>query len=307
MSKVDMSRRVGVLMSTKAVLALNNDNRQAFITAVGQAESMTDLNSEFAGVIEAAEKELMAKGYVRDGKGRLLPPGAMAEQGHKEAKGPIIVALKGSSKSGNYGHAGIPGHQGGSAPKGKGGTGGAANMPPVSNSVVEGLKKNMAQGFGPTPTPKTTAAPDIKAQKRDLQKQLADLQNQIVMASGNETARLHREITATQKKLDALGKAAKPATKPATAPAKAPAQPKVEGLRSTTNKDKHFWFETGAQAVTVYDVSSRFPKARAGATYAHDGSKTSIADAKAKAKEDIANSIKRENENAKQVARRLRQ
>jgi hypothetical protein len=38
----------------------------------------------------------------------------------------LILSLKGSSSSGNYGHAGIPGHYGGSAPNGGGSSGGSA-------------------------------------------------------------------------------------------------------------------------------------------------------------------------------------
>lgn len=108
MSRVDMSRRVSVLMGCKSILDLGLGGKSAFVKAVDQADDMSQLNPHYQDVILAAEQELQAKGYVRDSKGRLrppefadnpeipggMPPGVTGAKEHKR----LIVSVKGNAK-----------------------------------------------------------------------------------------------------------------------------------------------------------------------------------------------------------------
>lgn len=54
----------------------------------------------------------------------------------------IFVKVKGSSSSGNYGHVGVPGKSGGSAPKGGTGSAGITSSP-AKNKSVKGSSRSL--------------------------------------------------------------------------------------------------------------------------------------------------------------------
>lgn len=93
-----LSRRIAHVMATPVIRALNQSSKAAFLKSVANADGFDNLSAEYQQLLLTAEKQ--AKQLYR------ITP-----------KRTIKIAVKGSSTSGNRGHAGRKGKIGGSAPK----------------------------------------------------------------------------------------------------------------------------------------------------------------------------------------------
>lgn len=101
---------------------------------VDDEEDMTyqsaDEEQETTGKPFQPEKQVVAnmmQGKKMPGMPDMAPKGKAKKE----------VGEKGNAKSGNYGHAGIPGHQGGSRPRGSGGTGGGLTPSEITASFTD--------------------------------------------------------------------------------------------------------------------------------------------------------------------------
>jgi hypothetical protein len=144
----------------------------------------------------------------------------------------FIVRFKGSSKSGNYGHAGIPGHRGGSAPKSKGGTGGVATAPKQDAMQHTGVKYDKyGRGF----------SDQTRALEKDIDKLSEKIGQAELWNDKRSSAELSRERDAAIDRLNVMladlrknapAKPAKPAPKAEPKPAEKVT--KFDGNNGTT-------------------------------------------------------------------------
>lgn len=93
----ELSRRVAKVMQTSMIIAMEPEQRLEFVEAVESAKTFNDLPPKYKALVLMAEAELDVSQQPK----------------HKSWQ----VSAKGSSRSGNYGHAGRPGKVGGSSPK----------------------------------------------------------------------------------------------------------------------------------------------------------------------------------------------